>query len=60
MSRHIMLGMSLKNLTSSRKIINIIHCISYSGVEEPKIEVTYTSVQKLSVCSELIKKSPHL
>ena len=38
MSRHIMLGMSLKILTSSCKIIDIIHSyvhfINYAGVEE--------------------------
>ena len=54
-----MLGTSLKNLTSSHKIIDIIHlyshCISYTRVEELEIEVTYTSVQKLNVCPELIK-----
>ena len=49
----------------SSHIINDIihcygHCISCTGVEELKIEVRYTSVQKLSVCPELIIKSPHL
>lgn len=37
-TKHFMLKMSLKSLTSSRKIIDIIdrysHCISYPGVEE--------------------------
>ncbi|CAG5019589.1 unnamed protein product [Parnassius apollo] len=37
-SKHIMLGMTLKSLTSSRKVIDIVnrygHCISYQGVEE--------------------------
>ncbi|GFU10138.1 uncharacterized protein TNCV_3449271 [Trichonephila clavipes] len=44
-----MLGMSLKSLTSSLKIIDVIHryghCISYPGVEELETEATYTSVQ---------------
>ena len=44
MLRHIMLGMSLKCLTSSRKIIDIIHryghCISYTAIEELEIEVS--------------------
>ena len=52
------------SLSSSRKIIDIIHlyghCISYTGVEELEIEVTYTSLQKLSVCPELIKKNHHI
>ncbi|GFQ68872.1 uncharacterized protein TNCT_426191 [Trichonephila clavata] len=42
--------MSLKSLTSSRKIIDIIHryghCISYPGVEELETETIYTSEQK--------------
>ena len=33
--------------------------VSYPGVEELETEAT-TSVQKSSVCTELIKKSPHL
>ncbi|CAH2103948.1 unnamed protein product [Euphydryas editha] len=59
-----MLGMALKSLTSSRKIIDIIHryghCISYPGVEELETEATYTSIEKSSVCPETIKKSPDL
>ncbi|GFW31675.1 uncharacterized protein TNCV_4683471 [Trichonephila clavipes] len=39
-----MLGMTLKSLTSSRKIIDIInrygHCISYQGIEELETETT--------------------
>lgn len=64
MSKHIMLGMTLKSLTSSRKIIDIInhygHCISYPGVGEVETEATYTSLQKSNVCPELIKKLPYL
>ncbi|KAG8177854.1 hypothetical protein JTE90_027120 [Oedothorax gibbosus] len=56
--------MSLRSLTSSRKIINIIHryghCISYSAIEELETEATYTSVQKSESCPETIVKSPHL
>ncbi|GFU98408.1 hypothetical protein TNCV_3652391 [Trichonephila clavipes] len=62
-SKHIMLGMSLKSLTSSRKIIDIIHrlhCISYPGVEDLETEATYTSVQNSSICPETIVKSPLL
>lgn len=63
-SKHIMLGMSLKSLTSSRKIIDIIHryghCISYQGIEELETEATYTSIEKSSLCPETIKKSQHL
>ena len=63
MSRHVMLRMSLKSLTCSRKIIGTIHpyghFISYAGVEGLEIDVTYISVQKLSVSPEIIKKPPH-
>lgn len=63
-SKHIMLGMTLKSLTSSRKIIDIIHryghCISYQGIEELETEATYTSIQKSSLCPETIRKSGHL
>ena len=61
--RRSMLEISLKSLASSRKNIDVIHlyghCISCTGIEELEIEITYTSVQKLSVCPELIKNSPH-
>lgn len=63
-SKHIVLGMSLKSLTSSRKIIDIVHryghCISYPAVEELETEATYTSIQASSICPETIVKSPHL
>jgi len=63
-SKHIMLGMTLKSLTSSRKIIDIInrygHCISYQGVEELETETTYTSIEQSSLFPEKIKKKPEL
>ena len=34
--------------------------MNYIRDEQLEIEVTCTSVQKLSACSELVKKSPHL
>lgn len=58
-SKHIMLGMTLKSITSSRKVIDIInrygHCISYQGIEELETEVTYTSMEKSTLCPEKIK-----
>lgn len=63
-SKHIKLGMALKSLTSSRKIIDIIHryghCISYPGVEELETEATRFTIQKSTVCSESIKKNSNL
>lgn len=59
-----MLGMTLKSLTSSRKIIDIIHryghCISYPEIEELETEATYTSIKKSSLYPETIKKSSNL
>ncbi|CAH0721911.1 unnamed protein product, partial [Brenthis ino] len=63
-SKHIVLGMTLKSLTSSRKIIDIVHryghCISYPGIEELETEATYTSIQKSTLCPETIKKTHNL
>lgn len=63
-SKHIVLGMTLKSLTSSRKIIDIIHryghCISYPGIEELETEATYASIKKSSLCPETIDKNPNL
>ncbi|CAH2098161.1 unnamed protein product [Euphydryas editha] len=63
-SKHIVLGMTLKSLTSSRKIIDIVHryghCISYPGIEELETEATYTSIKKSTLCPETIKKTPNL
>lgn len=61
-SKHIMLGMTLKSLTSSRKNIGIVnrygHCISYLSIEELETETTYASIEKSSLCAEkIIKKN---
>lgn len=62
--KHIMLGITLKSLTSSRKIIDIVnrygHCISYQGIEELETETTYTSFEKSSLYPETIKRNPEL
>ncbi|CAH1110603.1 unnamed protein product [Psylliodes chrysocephalus] len=63
-SKHIKLGMTLKSLTSSRKIVDIIHryghSIIYSGVEELETETTYFSLNKSMLCPKAIKKKPNL
>lgn len=55
--KHICLGMALKSLTSSRKVIDIInrygHCISYSAVEELETEATFTSTFELDCILKL-------
>lgn len=62
--KHICLGMALKSLTSSRKVIDIInrygHCISYSAVEELETEATFTSTLRTGLCPEAINKTQDL
>ncbi|GFV55520.1 uncharacterized protein TNCV_2020461 [Trichonephila clavipes] len=63
-SKHICLGMTLKSLTSSRKVIDIInhygHCISYNAIEELETEATYSSVSRTGICSEAVNKNENL
>lgn len=55
-SKHITLAMTLKSLTSSRKIIEIInrygHCCSYQVVEELETEATFASSNHSEVCPD--------
>lgn len=55
-SKHITLGMTLKSITSSRKVIDIInkygHCCSYSTIEELETEATFASCSKSVICPE--------
>jgi len=63
-SKHITLGMTIKNLTSSRKIINILnrlgHCCNYNTLEELETEVTISSVNRSEICSPDIIQNPLL
>ncbi|XP_011874807.1 PREDICTED: uncharacterized protein LOC105565870 [Vollenhovia emeryi] len=63
--KHITLGMTLKSLTSSRKIIDITnrygHCCSYNVIEElGETEVTFSSINRGTICPEGISLSPDL
>lgn len=53
-AKQIELGIALKSLTNSKKVLNIInklgHCISYSVIEELETEAAYTSFAKSSLC----------
>lgn len=46
-AKHLMLGLTMKSLTSSRKVLTILnkygHSISYSAAEELETELTYTA-----------------
>lgn len=45
-AKHICLGIALKSLTSSRKVVDIMnhyeHCISYNAIEELETEATFS------------------
>ena len=53
-SKHLTLGMALKSLTSSKKIIEIInragHCCSYTVVEELETELAFFCTDSNRVC----------
>uniref|UniRef100_A0A2H1WQX7 SFRICE_024035 n=1 Tax=Spodoptera frugiperda TaxID=7108 RepID=A0A2H1WQX7_SPOFR len=61
-SKHITLGMTIKSLTSSRKIINILnrlgHCCNYTTLEELETEATYSSEYRTEISPpDIIRKS---
>lgn len=62
--KHICLGMTLKSLTSSRKVVDIMnrygHCISYNAIEELETEATYTSTSRAGLCPEIINRTDNL
>jgi hypothetical protein len=55
-SKHINLGLAMKSLTNSRKIINILnkhgHCCSYTTLEELETEATFAATSRLNICPE--------
>ncbi|GFX41606.1 hypothetical protein TNCV_3110021 [Trichonephila clavipes] len=63
-SKHITLGMTVKRLTSSRKMINILnrlgHCCNYNTQEELETEATISSVNHSQICPSDIIQSPSL
>ncbi|CAH1173831.1 unnamed protein product [Phaedon cochleariae] len=63
-SKHICLGLSLKSLTNSKKIVNIInrygHCCSYTSLEGIETEATFTSSIRSDICPEGIIRSGNL
>ena len=63
-SKHICLTMTLKSLTSSCKVVDILnrcgYCISYNAVEELETEATYMSTSRSWLCPEVINKTENL
>lgn len=55
-SKHITLAMTLKSVTSSRKVVEIVnrygHCCSYHTIEELETEATFSSSSRSLSCPE--------
>lgn len=55
-SKHITLGMAIKSLTNSKKIVNILHkyghCCSYSTLEGLETEATFSATRRSVLCPE--------
>lgn len=64
LSKHICLGMTLKSLTNSHKVVNILnrygHCCSYSTLKGLETEATFTSCELSEICPEGIVRTPDL
>lgn len=64
LSKHICFGLTLKSLTNSQKIVNIVnrygHCCSYSTLEGLETEATFTSCELSEICPEGIIRTPDL
>lgn len=62
--KHLTLAMTLKSLTSSRKVVEIInrygHCCSYHVAKELETETTYASSQRSATCPEGIIRTKGL
>ncbi|CAG9760201.1 unnamed protein product [Ceutorhynchus assimilis] len=63
-SKHIVLGLTLKGLTNSEKIITILnrygHCSSYTTLQELETDATFSSSNQLDICPEDIIRAPNL
>lgn len=63
-SKHICLGMTVKSLTNSKKIVNVInrygHCCSYSVLEGLETEATFSSCETSDICPDGIVREPGL
>ncbi|XP_018358131.1 PREDICTED: uncharacterized protein LOC108757918 isoform X2 [Trachymyrmex cornetzi] len=63
-SKHITLGLAVKSLCNSKKIINLLskygHCCSYTILEELETELTFSTANSSYVCPEDILRRPDL
>lgn len=62
--KHITLGMAMKSLTSSRKVIDILnkygHCCSYHVLEELETEAAFSPIERTQECPEGITLASNL
>ncbi|GBP23658.1 hypothetical protein EVAR_80275_1 [Eumeta japonica] len=63
-SKHINLGLAMKSLTNSKKIVNILnkygHCCSYTVLEEFETEATFAATRRSMLCPDDIIPSKNL
>lgn len=61
-SKHITLGITMKSITSSRKVIDLLNkygqCCSYNTIEELEAEATFSTLARSVICPEDIRLSP--
>lgn len=62
-SKQITLGITMKSITSSRKMLDILNkygqCYSYNMIEELETEATFSTLNKSIICSEDVQLSPY-
>ena len=63
-SKQMMLGLTIKSLTSSGKVVTVLnrygHCISYNAAEELETELTFTAHEKNKIIPNGISPFPGL
>uniref|UniRef100_A0A6P7FYQ7 Uncharacterized protein LOC114335591 n=1 Tax=Diabrotica virgifera virgifera TaxID=50390 RepID=A0A6P7FYQ7_DIAVI len=63
-SKHITLGLAVKSLCNSKRIINLLskygHCCSYTNLEELETELTFSTTNSSYICPEDILRRPDL
>lgn len=62
-SKQITLGMTMKSITSSRRVVDLLNkygqCCSYNTIEELETEATFSTLSKSVICPEDIRLSPY-
>ena len=62
-SKHLKLGLAMKSLTGSKKVIELLnhygHCASYTTIEELETELTFSSNSEQQITLLEMKQSPN-